>query len=445
MASSGGTNLPPKFGGKKDSCWEYGERVEANNANKVRCKYCKQVLHGGITRLKQHLVGIKGNCVQCAQVPDVVKEKVKAILEKNQRKKEAKESNYQELMSDVHIGEEDEEDPAGEGEGSSRQSIFRPMKKVKGPLDKYSRSTEELVDVANKAKESKQPNMDSKFKKKAREDAVTYIAKWFYDAGIPFNTATLPSFQKMLQAIGKYGTFLEAPTPYELGETFLQREVEETNETLISFKQNCVINGCTLMTDAWSDRKNRSIMNIVAHCPAGMAFLHSQDASAEKHDGNYIYHFVDDAIKEIGPDNVVQIVTDNASNNMSAAKTLLMRRPNIYWTPCAAHTINLMLGDIGKIRPIRSAITMGRSVTVYIYSHTKSLSLMRAKTNGDIVRPGVTRFATAYLSLSSMREKKKDLKQMFVSNEWMLSTLSETNAGKKVYTFILLTLFVLLH
>ena len=124
----------------------------------------------------------------------------------------------------------------------------------------------------------------------------------------------------MLQAIGKFEKFLEAPTPYELSKTFLQREVE-TNETLTSFKQNCDNYGCTLMTDAWSDRKIRSIMNIVAHSPAGTTFLHSQDASAEKHDGNYIYHFVDDAIKEVRLDNVVQIVTDNASNNMSAVKT----------------------------------------------------------------------------------------------------------------------------
>ena len=105
------------------------------------------------------------------------------------------------------------------------------------------------------------------------------------------------------------------------------------------------------MTDAWSDRKNRSIMNIVAHCPAETAFLHSQDASAEKHDDNYIYHFVDDAI-EVGPDNMIQIVTDNASNNMSAAKTLLLKRPNIYWTLYASHIIILILCDNGKIKPI---------------------------------------------------------------------------------------------
>ena len=40
-------------------------------------------------------------------------------------------------------------------------------------------------------------------------------------------------------------------------------------------------------------------MNIVAHCPAGTTFLHSEDASAEKHNANYIFQFVDKAIKDV--------------------------------------------------------------------------------------------------------------------------------------------------
>ena len=63
-------------------------------------------------------------------------------------------------------------------------------------------------------------------------------------------------------------------------------------------------------------------MNIVARCPAGTAFLHSENASAEKHDANYIFQFVDKAIRDVGSENVVQIVTDNASNNMAAANIM---------------------------------------------------------------------------------------------------------------------------
>ena len=90
---------------------------------------------------------------------------------------------------------------------------------------------------------------------------------------------------------------------------------------------------------------------------------------------------------------------------MVTANTLALTHPNIFWT-CATHTINLMLADIGKIKNIRSVIMIERLVSVYIYIHTKSLDLMRKATGEEIVRLRTNRFATAFLSLSSIREKK---------------------------------------
>lgn len=76
---------------------------------------------------------------------------------------------------------------------------------------------------------------------------------------------------------------------------------------------------------------------------------------------------------------------------------------------------------------------MGRSATIYIYSHRNSLSLMKEKVGVNIVRPGTTRLTIVLLSLSSIQEMKKDLRQMFTYNKWIICTLSETDAGKKVH------------
>ena len=64
-------------------------------------------------------------------------------------------------------------------------------------------------------------------------------------------------------------------------------------------------------------------------------------------DNKYIYGLLKDTIKEVGESNVVQIVTNNGSTFVKVGK-LLIKKYNIYWTPCAAHCINLMLEDIGK-------------------------------------------------------------------------------------------------
>jgi type III secretory pathway lipoprotein EscJ len=70
------------------------------------------------------------------------------------------------------------------------------------------------------------------------------------------------------------------------------------------------------MTDAWSDRKRRSIMNLCTNCADRTSFISSKEMSDVSHTSEVIFELVDKAIKDIGPDNVVQVVTDNASNNM---------------------------------------------------------------------------------------------------------------------------------
>ncbi|KAH0640025.1 hypothetical protein KY285_036611 [Solanum tuberosum] len=62
-------------------------------------------------------------------------------------------------------------------------------------------------------------------------------------------------------------------------------------------------------------------------------------------------------IERIGQENVVQIVTDNASENVKAGSVMMGAYPHIYWTPCAAHCINLMFGDIFKVKPYASVLS----------------------------------------------------------------------------------------
>nr|GEX01143.1 uncharacterized protein [Tanacetum cinerariifolium] len=61
---------------------------------------------------------------------------------------------------------------------------------------------------------------------------------------------------------------------------------------------------------------------------------------------------------EVGEQNVIQVVTDNASNYVKAGKLLAAMRPQLYWTPCAARCIDLMLEDIGNLERVKSCLKM---------------------------------------------------------------------------------------
>jgi hypothetical protein len=51
----------------------------------------------------------------------------------------------------------------------------------------------------------------------------------------------------------------------------------------------------------------------------------------------------------IGPENIVHMVIDNVSNYVAASKLLVEEFPSIFWSPYAAHCINLILQDVGKL------------------------------------------------------------------------------------------------
>ena len=57
---------------------------------------------------------------------------------------------------------------------------------------------------------------------------------------------------------------------------------------------------------------------------------------------------LDEVVDEVGEENVVQLVTNNAANYKLAGEMLMKKRKCLFWTPCAAHCLDLMLEDFEK-------------------------------------------------------------------------------------------------
>ena len=69
-------------------------------------------------------------------------------------------------------------------------------------------------------------------------------------------------------------------------------------------------------------------------------------------------------------------------------------------------------------------------VTTFIYNHTYIVSLMKKYTGGrDIVRPGVTRFATQFLQLQAIVRQKEGLENMFNSEEFRKTKYGKEKKG----------------
>ena len=143
-------------------------------------------------------------------------------------------------------------------------------------------------------------------------------------------------------------------------------------------------------------------------------------------------------IEEIGVENVVKAIIDNASNYVNVGMRLMEKRRRLWWTPCAANCIDLMLEDIGKVNVHATTFARARQVVKFIYGHTWVLSLMRTFTkNHELLRPAITQFATSFLTLQSLYKKKQALIAMFSSEKWCSSKWAKKVEGVKARSTVL--------
>ena len=78
-----------------------------------------------------------------------------------------------------------------------------------------------------------------------------------------------------------------------------------------------------------------------------------------------------------------------------------------------------MLEDIGNMKHIKETLDQVKMIISFIYNSLKVVNLMKVFTKDkDLLRPGITRFVTEFISLQSLIRYEGDLKMMCITNEW---------------------------
>ncbi|WVY95651.1 hypothetical protein V8G54_027802 [Vigna mungo] len=112
-----------------------------------------------------------------------------------------------------------------------------------------------------------------------------------------------------------------------------------------------------------------------------------------------LVQMLDDVEEFIEEENVVQVVNDNATN-------------------CKVHQIT---------------IKKGRRITTYTYDRAMLISMLKKFTKSrDLIWPGMTRFATSYLTLACLHELKASLMNFFSSNDWKSTKFGTSIEGRKI-------------
>ncbi|MCI13334.1 hypothetical protein A2U01_0034451, partial [Trifolium medium] len=155
---------------------------------------------------------------------------------------------------------------------------------------------------------STQATINSIFIKDMRE-ACLEIVSFFYNNAIAFHVAKSDEFQRMLEMVARHGRGFKPPSYHEIRTKYLKQKMEETTKAIEEQKLVWKKTGCTIMSDGWTD-KRRTILNFLVNSPKDR--------------------------------------DHNAANYRAVGAMLMDKRKKLYWTPYAAHCIDLMLEDFEK-------------------------------------------------------------------------------------------------
>ncbi|KAK8926167.1 hypothetical protein KSP39_PZI018649 [Platanthera zijinensis] len=391
-------------GSKNDNGWKYGIPIE-EDARKIRCKFCEKTFSGGIYRLKHHLAGTKKDVGACRAVPAEVKKEMREIVVGLQEKLVKK------TIPNMEEKKEDIGDLKRKREDRSSTGLFK-----------------------RSGASTTQSTINSIYKKGLHEEACNDIASFIYNNALPFNVVKSEEFHKMCESISRHGLGFKPPSYHDIRVKYLKQQYQQTMENISEHRAHWKKMGCTIMTDGWTDKRRRTLINFLVNNSMGTIFLKSVDASNISKTTENVFKMIDEVVDEVGEENVVQVVTDNAANYKAAGEMLMLKRKRLYWTPCAAHCIDLMLEDFEKkIQVHHDTIPKAKRITTYIYSRTSLISILKTFTKDrELVRPAMTRFATSYLTLGCLNENKLALIRMFNSDEWKASRSACSSEGKLI-------------
>ncbi|KAG5532737.1 hypothetical protein RHGRI_027141 [Rhododendron griersonianum] len=266
----------------------------------------------------------------------------------------------------------------------------------------------------------------------------------FYASGLAFNLARSPYFRKYSLTLANSRLAGYIPPSYNrLRTTLLSQEKEHINRLLQPVKDTWKKRGVSLVSDGRSDRKRRSLINIMAASTGGAMFIKAIDASGNTKDAEYVANLFLQVIKDLGEANVVQIVTDNASNYKAAGLTIEAKYPHVFWTPCVVHSLNLALKSIcepGEKTPqyaqckwISDLIKQVQDIRNFVLNHGKANYIFNHYFNLKLLSVAETRFASSFIMAKRLREVKTSLEKMVMDASWKTyradgNTLAETKA-----------------
>ena len=320
---------------------------------------------------------------------------------------------------------------------SSKQKNEDPLPFLRTPSSRFG-SGLAMPSPKKRAASTRGP-MDKIYQQEKRDEVDLTIAFFFYLNFISFNVARSPMFLEMCRALVE-----QAPTGYvppgseKLRTTLLVKAKKEVDKILVPIKSTWVSSGVSIVSDGWTDAARHPLINFMVSSQNGPVFLKAVDAVGKYKNAAYMGELFIKVIEDVGVDSCVQIITDNAPVCKAAGLIVEAKYPQIFWTPCIVHSLNLALKSIASdVTWIGTVIEDARHIRNFVQNHTNALTIYRQYTHLSLLKIADTRFASSFIMLKRLKEVKAALGAMVISDLWSFWRKTDHAASKRVKDTVL--------
>ena len=387
----------------------------------VQCKHCQHVFVGGPFRIRAHLLGTKGFGVdKCRRIDAVKKAEVQKMI-----------SNTSYANVDVNGGSSMK---CNAEKSSANVDVVESTS-----INEMPSSSSVNASTNKKMKVDNGEPLKVSWQKQLDKNADEAIRRFFFVEDVPDVKAGSAYFHDLIKAVALAGPSYKPPSSNQLRRRHLNEEVNYVKNEIMRIREKWKIVGCTIVSDGWSDTKNRPIINVMATSAYGTVFLKSVDTSGECKSGEYIFKILKEVILDIGPSNVVQVCMDNATNCVAAGRMIEKEWPMIFFTRCTCHCLDLLFEDIGKCAWVHNVMKLATKLIVFITRKQHSLAMFRKFSEKELLKPSTTRFAYSFIMLSNLLDDrvKGGLRRMVVSEQWCQWKGSKTQQGEEIVSIVL--------
>ncbi|KAL0225587.1 hypothetical protein P9112_012911 [Eukaryota sp. TZLM1-RC] len=209
-----------------------------------------------------------------------------------------------------------------------------------------------------------------------KQNADELLTKWICASGVSFNSVMLPEF----------------------------KQYQKQEQELSGFLSSLTNAGCTLVFDGWKDVNGSSLLKILLVSNTFSFFVKSINISDEKKSGYTLYLKLKEVVDYVGSNLITHIVSDSATNCLSACSLLIADYPHIIFSPCASHTLDLLIEDMCKLPSFNKIISDCKMAVDFIRNHTIIKTKLEKVAGKTLMRPAATRFYTQFLMLSRLQD-----------------------------------------